>query len=140
MIFTAPPAFEAAFSKAQWCPLSQTSHVYGQLQREISFTFLTIIATGTGDTEVQSRQNQAQGCPQVFAVILREDRSLARLGTNPHTNHNTWKATVHQATWERRSIARIYINPVQSGRIQGADKGKGSAENTQEDVYPSNIP
>lgn len=91
-----------------------------------------------GDTEVQSRQNQAQGCPQVFAVILREDRSLARLGTNPHTNHNTWKATVHQATWER-SIARIYINPVQSGRIQGADKGKGSAEDTQEDVYPSNI-
>lgn len=29
-----------------------------------------------GDIETyQSRQNQAQGCPQVFAVILTEDMS-----------------------------------------------------------------
>lgn len=88
-----------------------------------------MIATGTGDIETQGRQDQAQGCPQVFAVIITGDRSLTRLGTNPHANHSAWKATIHQATWGRRSIVRIYINTIQSGRIQGTGTGTGSAEN-----------
>lgn len=51
--------------------------------------FLTLTVTVKGNAETyQSRQNQAQGCPQVFGVILTKDMSLARLGTNPDTNHN----------------------------------------------------
>lgn len=129
MIFTAPPASEAVFPKAQWCPLSCRPLTCKGGYREKYLVFLTVKATGTGNIEMQSRQNQAQGCPQVFAVTLTEDRSLARLGTNPHANHSAWKATVHQATWERRSIARIYINAVQTGRIQGTGTGKESVEN-----------
>lgn len=51
--------------------------------------FLTLTVTVEGDIKTQRRQNQVQGCPQVSAVILTEDRSLARLGTNPDANHNT---------------------------------------------------
>jgi len=42
--------------------------------------FLTLTVAVEGDTETQSGQSHAQGCPQAFAVIHMEDKSSARLG------------------------------------------------------------